>query len=59
MPIRLTPKACIAMLSRLVVYIARSDLRPICMAESGSTQAAEDHEPTRAVSLGAIRIGMD
>jgi len=50
MPIRLTPKARVAILSGLAEHMARSDLRPICMAESCSTQAAEHHEPARAGS---------
>ena len=59
MPIRLTPKARVAILSGLVAHMARSDLTPICMVESGSTQAAEHHEPARAGLLGANRIGTD
>jgi hypothetical protein len=59
MPIRLTPKARVAILSGLDAHMARSDLTPICMAESASTQAAEHHEPARAGLLGANRIGMD
>ena len=58
MPIRLTPKARVAILSGLDAHMARSDLTPICMAESASTQAAEHHEPARAGLLGANRIGM-
>jgi hypothetical protein len=37
MPIRLTPKAHVAVLSGFIAQMARSDLRPICAAERRST----------------------